>query len=144
MHELLSRMLAIEGRPNFGGITNYGQSFSHAIARMADAETLRILAQAKPHSLSAEVVLQDASGRTSVEYLEERLSSLEAGEVTDLKEAFEALISLFEDGPHTSAQNGGYEDISITKKLGITLKIAELADGDIDLGEYFHDALESF
>jgi hypothetical protein len=142
-------MLRDPGKADFSGTNNYGQSFSHAIARTADVRTLRILSDARPASLSVDIALQDASGKTSVEYLEDKLMYLEASEVAELREAFAELVSRLEEGSrvveaHHKIDTLHGEDSTLSKELGITLRITELDEDALDASGEFYDAIESF
>ena len=155
MHELQLRMLTGSNEAKFDGINSFGQSFAHAIAHTADVQTVKILTEAKPATLKADVQLQDASGKTSLDYFEERLAFLEEGEQAELREAFTELIQVLEasskqyDDVKFSSRGKVKElvgcDVPITTKFDILVKITELTeDGNEMPGDVFHDAVESF
>lgn len=150
MHDLLLRMLKGSMPTNFNQINNYGQSFAHAIARTADIETVRILTEAKPATLKADFDLHDVSGKTSLEYFEERLAFLSADEQHELSAAFQELIQALGEvqkghaEPELVVEDLSY-DVPLTGKFTATIRIgvdpvAEMVASE----EVFHDAVESF
>ena len=68
-HEILDRMLQYPC--SFEEVRHiFGHRFIHSIARTADLRTLQILANVK--SLHMDATVEDQSGKTAIEYLEER------------------------------------------------------------------------
>lgn len=154
MHELLHNMLKISVEAKFDDINDYGQSFAHAVARMADIQTVKILTEAKPATLEADIKLRDASGKSALDYFEDRLAFLESGEQVELREAFSELIRVLEGGSQTLHEEEVGTDVRakgdvdygvpIKTKFDIMIKIDQVADEGSGVGEIFHDAVESF
>ena len=67
MHGVLTCMLANPADADFERVNFSGQTFSHAIARTADIQTVKILREARPITLKADVESRDASGKTSLD-----------------------------------------------------------------------------
>ncbi|KAK5121753.1 hypothetical protein LTR85_004628 [Meristemomyces frigidus] len=115
---------------HFTGINNCGQSWAHAIARTADLET---------------------SGKTCIEYFEERMAFLDEGEGAELREAFGELVYALTGPPppgKTSVveESGGFIILQ-GAKCDMTVRVAELFEDpgeEIGLREVYHDALEMF
>lgn len=131
-------MITRSKEAKFDNVNDYGQSFAHAIARMADVQTVKILTEMNPPTLKADVKPRDASGKTNPDYFEERINFSEEGEQTELRETFAELIPKLEGNFNThpeanvdnkTAMNDLVRcDILIITKFDISSKITELAD----------------
>lgn len=153
MHDLILRMLKdpnIDAR--FDSININGQCFAHTIARTADIETVRILTDATPATLEADMELQDISGKTSLEYFEERLATLPLEEQLELEDAFEQLTKVL-NAPCEKKQIFEVDiesvkiDVPSTGKFEIAMRISETSEKNdvvVSTEELFHDAVESF
>lgn len=151
MHGLLVRMLR-DPKADFAGLNNYGQSFAHAIARTADLETVRILAEVGPESLKADMALRDKSGKTCGEYFEEQIAFLGEREGAELREAFGELVDALgrpatKSGEQRPADSGELHSLP-DAKCEVTVRNPELFE-DVDedavqLMEVYHYALEPF
>ncbi|MCJ1401216.1 hypothetical protein MMC11_004428 [Xylographa trunciseda] len=139
-------------RADFSGVNSYGHTFSHSIARAADAKTIRILAENLTVSFVLDTTSRDSIGKTSAQYLEEKLSLLAVADTTDmeatcLKEAVEQLVAITQrqdqDCAHLSGS--GPQDVD---KLHISIRAIELdaneneEKGTLD-SEVFYDAVEA-
>lgn len=121
---------------DFCGVNSYGHTFAHSIARTADVKTLRILTENLTESLVLDTTSTDTAGKTSAQYLEDRLSLLAAtaamdNETTSLKEAFEQLVC----SCHTKTRDHDHSTVFEPQgadKLRIRIRALEL---DADEGE---------
>ncbi|MCJ1386589.1 hypothetical protein MMC17_009715 [Xylographa soralifera] len=150
-HDSLCSMIeSPTSQADFGGINSYGHSFAHSIARTADIETVKILIERQVNGLVLDTASKDADGRTSAEYLEDRLLLLSRSESTVLEgevlqEAFAQLVQKLnrcrEDDKQTEAV-----ELDIAEKLSVRVREIELNidegnEGELESDVYF-DAVE--
>lgn len=140
MHYLIQRMLR-SATPDFSGVNAYGQTFAHAIARTADVQTVDILRNETAVDLEPDVHTKDTSGKTSLQYFEERLDFIGAEQAGRLKESFEALLRSL-SRQSSSEDNSAEEVATLDIKLHFaTEAVTVVSDSDED-EEEFHDAID--
>ena len=137
---------------DFSGVNSYGHTFSHSIARAADAKTIRILAENVTASFVLDTTSRDEIGKTSAQYLEEKLSLLATAdptgtEASSLKEAVEQLVTIAQRQDRDRARLSAFEPEDLDK-LHISIRATELdADGNEEKStldsEVFYDAVEA-
>ena len=151
-HDSLRYMLrSSKSKPDFGGVNSYGQTFAHSIARVATLQTVAVLFEERTDSLLLDVLSQDANGKTSVQYLEERLEHMNKSDSADggkesLKEAFERLVvklSHQEKDQEAEKEKSVVFDTSIDDKLSINIHATELNLDEERESDDFYDAIEA-
>ena len=115
----------------FGGINSYRHTFAHSIARTADIRTVKILIDHQVNGLVLDTASRDVDGRTSAEYLEDRLllmsrseSTVSEGEL--LREAFAQLVQKLNSCGEANEQNSDAIELDIAEKLSVRVIEIEL------------------
>ncbi|MCJ1306964.1 hypothetical protein MMC25_000608 [Agyrium rufum] len=128
---------------DFGSINSYGHTFTHSIARAADAKTVEILMAARIENLAIDVNSIDKQGKTSKEYFEEKIQL--KGNLDLLQETFERFVE------ELSAQKGEQDErvfdlleAVVPNKLDIQIHSFELEGEDEDRyqEDVFYDVIE--
>ncbi|MCJ1435453.1 hypothetical protein MMC27_004826 [Xylographa pallens] len=151
-HDSLCSMIkSPTSQANFDGINSYGHTFAHSIARTADIQTVKILVDHQVNGLVLDTASRDVDGRTSAEYLEDRLLLLRSSESTVvegelLQEAFAQLVQKLNRCREDDEQTSEAIELDIAEKLSvrvdeIELNIDERNEGELESDVYF-DAVE--
>ena len=148
---LCSMMDSSTPHADFDGINSYWHTFAHSIARTADIETVKILIDRQVNGLVLDTASKDADGRTSVEYLEDRLLLLCSSESTVvegelLQEAFAQLVQKLNRCKEDENQTSEAIELDIAEKLSVRVQEIELNmdggnEGELESDVYF-DAVE--
>ena len=151
-HDSLRSMIkSPTSQANFDGINSYGHTFAHSIARTADIQTVKILIDHQVDGLVLDTASRDVDGRTSTEYLEDRLLLLSRSDSTVvegqlLQEAFAQLVQKLNRCREDNVQTSQAIELDIAEKLSvrvdeIELNIDESSAGELESDIYF-DAVE--
>ncbi|MCJ1282847.1 hypothetical protein MMC26_002173 [Xylographa opegraphella] len=151
-HDSLCSMIEFSTvQADFHGINSYGHTFAHSIARTADMQTVKILIDEQVDGLVLDTASRDVDGRTSAEYLEDRLLLLSRSESTVsegelLQEAFAQLVQKLNRRTDDNEQTSDAIELDVTEKLSVIVREIEINidegdEGDLQRDVYF-DAVE--
>ncbi|MCJ1394383.1 hypothetical protein MMC18_007261 [Xylographa bjoerkii] len=151
-HDSLCSMIdSPTSQADFDGINLYGHTFAHSIARTADIKTVKILIEHQVNGLVLDTVSKDAEGRTSAEYLEDRLLLLSRSDSTVvegelLQEAFAQLVQTLSCRKEDIEKTSEAIELDVAEKLTVRVREIELNidegnEGELESDVYF-DAVE--